>query len=178
MLARILIVALVTLAEVTASGQSLQYACTPCGSSCDSDVYERAGNCRSCGMALVDKSTAAISNLTLEDACKRIAANPEIVLLDVRSAGEFSGSAFGSTYGYFKNAINININELEKRVGELSKYKNKEIVVYCSHSRRSPRATYFLSTQGFKNVKNLAVGVSTFADLEDHECLKGNFVFR
>ncbi|MEJ0032816.1 MAG: rhodanese-like domain-containing protein [Bacteroidota bacterium] len=77
--------------------------------------------------------------------------------------------------GHFKNAININVEELESRVDEISKYKGQEVLVYCSHSHRSPRATYFLSTHGFSNVKNVDGGVSTMTDAE-RDCLKGSFV--
>ncbi len=48
---------------------------------------------------------------------------------------------------------------------ELSKYKKSEVIVYCSHSHRSPRASYILGTHGFTNVKNMSGGVSTFLNL-------------
>jgi len=128
-------------------------------------------------MALVEKSTVVFTNISVDQLCERVKANPKAILLDVRSPGEYTGSALRNSYGHFRSAININIDELESRLNELAKYKNDEVIVYCSHSRRSPRATYFLSTQGFKNVKNLAVGVSTFPGLENNECLKINFVF-
>ncbi len=131
-----------------------------------------------CGMALVDRASAIVTNITLDDLCARLTSNPKVVLLDVRSPGEFKGTSFGrSTYGHFKNAININVTELESRVGELSQYRSQEIIVYCSHSQRSPRAVHFLSTHGFSNVKNMVGGVSTFSDKKENVCLKQNFVF-
>ena len=128
-------------------------------------------------MALVDKSTIRFSDLTFEQLCARLAANPKAVLLDVRSPAEFNGTTTDvPSFGHFRNAININVEELEGRVGELSKYRNQEVLVYCSHSHRSPRASYFLSTHGFKNVSNMAGGVSTLSEGSDKACLNKIFV--
>ncbi len=153
-----------------------EYVCTPCGQECDGKIYAEAGKCPACGMDLVKKSTIKFTTIDLEEMCKRIAANPQIVLLDVRSLGEFNGSSKEQSFGHFKNAININVRELEGRIGELSKYKNSEIIVYCSHSHRSPRASYLLGTQGFTNVKNMGGGVSTLTAPYTSDCLKKEFV--
>lgn len=126
-------------------------------------------------MKLVLKSALKFKNLSASEFCERINANPAVLLLDVRSKGEFNDTDWGNTYGHFKNAVNINIDELEKRLGELAKYKDREILVYCSHSVRSPRAAIILNEHGFKNVSNLAGGVSTLHPKND-ECLKKNFV--
>lgn len=93
----------------------------------------------------------------------------------MRSTGEFEGSSFfRNTYGHFKNAININIDDLERRIAELNAYKDREVLVYCSHSVRSPRAALILNEHGFKDVKNLAGGVSTIHSLSS--CLKQYFL--
>lgn len=155
--------------------QSKEYVCTPCGYDCDKTVHDKPGTCHSCGMALVEKSTIKFKDLSFDDVCARLKANPKAVLIDVRTPAEFKGTSEVESFGHFKNAININVEELSGRVGELSKYKDQEVIVYCSHSHRSPRATNFLATQGFKNVSNVAGGVSTITKSEK-DCLKGNFV--
>lgn len=126
-------------------------------------------------MKLVERSTAKVKNISFEDVCDRLKANPDLVLLDVRTPGEFSGSGGRRSFGHFKDAININVEDLPGRVNEIEKYKDKEVIVYCSHSHRSPRASYFLSSNGFTNVSNVAGGVSTITD-EEKDCLKGNFI--
>jgi rhodanese-related sulfurtransferase len=127
-------------------------------------------------MDLVDKATIKFSNVSLNEMCDRIKANPKLVLLDVRSKEEFTGTTVDKmSFGHFKNAININVTDLETRLPELSKYKNSEIIVYCSHSHRSPRASYLLGVNGFSNVKNMSGGVSTFS--RNEACLKDTFVF-
>jgi len=141
-----------------------KYVCSPCGNDCDKDVYDKPGACAHCGMTLIDKATIGFTDIDFEGVCARLKANPKAVLLDVRSPAEFKGTSTDvETFGHFKNAININIIELDARVSELSKYKDQEVIVYCSHSQRSPRASYFLANHGFRNVKNVAGGVSTLS---------------
>lgn len=168
---------LVASISLTTAAQT-EYVCLPCGSSCDSHLHKSPGTCPACNMKLVEKSTIKFTNIAVEEFCKRIAANPEAIILDVRTPDEFSGAETEvPSFGHFKNAININVNELESRLKELEKFKNKEVLVYCSHSHRSPRASYLLNTKGFSNVKNLAGGVSTFADKKNAAYLKNTFIF-
>jgi len=155
-----------------ATAQTKEYVCTPCGLSCDQVVHTEPGTCSSCHMALVEKKAVLFENLSAEEFCKRITS--KTILLDVRTPAEFKGDKTPS-YGHFKNAININVEELENRMAELEKYKDSEILVYCSHSRRSPRAATMLTDHGFRNVKNLAGGVSTL-NAKGNACLEGNFV--
>jgi len=168
------IVASLFLAFSLANAQSpKEYVCLPCGQDCDQQIHKEPGNCPHCGMKLIEKSTLKFGNISFEEMCARLKANPKVVLLDVRSPEEFNGTREeGETYGHFKKAININITELEARLSELEKYKNTEILVYCSHSHRSPRASYLLGTKGFKNVKNVSGGVSTISSSAAKECLK------
>ena len=154
-----------------------EYVCQPCGQECDNQIYSKPSTCHTCGMTLIKKSTIKFKNIDLEEMCNRIKDNPKVVLLDVRSPGEFSGSNKDvASFGHFKNAININVTDLEDRVNELSKYKNSEVIVYCSHSHRSPQASYLLGTHGFTNVKNMIGGVSTFGNSYNSFCLKKDFV--
>ena len=154
-----------------------EYVCQPCGQECDNQVYSKPGMCHSCGMSLVKKSTIKFKNIDLEEMCKSIKDNPKVVLLDVRSSEEFSDSNnHVPSFGHFKNAININVRELDERINELSKFKDNEIIVYCSHSHRSPQASYLLGTHGFTNVKNMIGGVSTFGTSYNSYCLKKEFV--
>ncbi|MBX2894825.1 MAG: rhodanese-like domain-containing protein [Cyclobacteriaceae bacterium] len=153
--------------------QPQEYVCMPCGQACDKVIHNKPGTCSACHMKLVLKSSLQFENLNAEDFCQRITSNPKAILLDVRSKAEFEGRSLRNTYGHFINAININIDELEKRLPELNDYKDREILVYCSHSVRSPRAAILLNNHGFKNVKNLDGGVSVLDPTTT--CLKKNF---
>ncbi|MFD2935566.1 rhodanese-like domain-containing protein [Spirosoma flavum] len=140
---------------------SEQYVCLPCGSDCDHAIVDKPGTCPHCGMRLVLKNSIVFKNVTPAELCKIVALRPDVVLLDVRTPEEFTGKA-DEKFGHLKNAINIPIQELESRLAELKDAKNKEIIVYCSHSHRSPRASYILTENGFKNVKNMTGGMSVW----------------
>ena len=145
-----------------------EYQCIPCGSDCDNEVHAKPGKCSSCQMQLVKKSTVNFKTIQPSALCDYIQKNPNVVLLDVRTKEEFEGKS-NSSYGTMKNAINLPIQVLESQLSTLEQYKDKEIIVYCSHSRRSPRASYILTQNGFSNVTNMAGGMST---MKDPRCVK------
>jgi rhodanese-related sulfurtransferase/DNA-directed RNA polymerase subunit RPC12/RpoP len=141
-----------------------KYVCIPCGRECDKEIHDKPGTCSHCQMVLVKKSTVTFTEIKPSDICAYIKEHPGVVLLDVRTKAEFEGQA-NPNFGSLKNAINIPIQELEARLTEIDSLKNKEIIVYCSHSHRSPRATYILSQHGFTKVKNMSGGMSTMNDV-------------
>jgi rhodanese-related sulfurtransferase/DNA-directed RNA polymerase subunit RPC12/RpoP len=142
-----------------------QYVCLPCGSDCDKTVYTKPGTCSHCMMPLVNKATVKFKTVAPAALCSFIKnkGKDNVVLLDVRTAEEFNGTA-PDKFGKLAGAINIPVQELDKRMAELNPYKNKEIVVYCSHSRRSPRASYMLMQKGFTKVTNMELGMSEWTN--------------
>lgn len=177
---KVIIVLTMLLGSFSAFTQSTNkvYVCTPCGYECDLREYNSPGTCTSCGMAYVEKSTIDFDNITFAEMCDRVNKNKDVLILDVRSPGEFSGENTSvPSFGHFKGAVNINVSELPSRLHELDAYKNKEIIVYCSHSHRSPRATYLMKTNGFENVSNVSGGVSILErEFGDNECVSELFV--
>ncbi|MCX6214213.1 rhodanese-like domain-containing protein [Spirosoma sp.] len=149
--------------KASAKSANDQYVCLPCGSDCDHAVLDGPGSCPHCGMRLVLKKSVVFTNISPTELCKTVAARPNVILLDVRTPDEFSGRAH-EHFGRLKNAINIPVQELESRLAELNGAKNKEIIVYCSHSHRSPRASHILTENGFTNVKNMTGGMSVWND--------------
>ena len=139
------------------------YQCIPCGSECDKDSYSAEGKCPHCNMQLVKKSTVRFKTIQPSEICEYIKSHSNVVLLDVRTKNEFEGNS-RPNFGSLKNAINLPIQVLEEKISTLDAYKDKEIIVYCSHSRRSPRASYILTQHGFSNVTNLAGGMSVMKD--------------
>jgi len=145
-----------------------QYQCIPCGQDCDNDVYNTAGKCAHCKMELVKKSTVHFKTIQPSEICQYINDHPAVILLDVRTKKEFEGKA-NPDFGTLKNAINLPIQELRSKISTLDGLKDKEIIVYCSHSHRSPQASYMLSQNGFTNITNMAGGMSV---LNDESCKK------
>lgn len=67
-------------------------------------------------------------------------------IIDVRTKDEYDD-------GFYKGAINIPVNVLEKKTGELGP-KDKPIIVYCASGSRSAMAQSILKSRGFTDVIN------------------------
>ncbi len=134
----------------------------------DESLYDHAGKCNVCKMPLIKKSEVRFNTIDPANLCNYIAEHPEAVLLDVRTQDEFEGKV-KDNYGKLKNAMNIPIQQLEKKIKTLNRLKNKEIIVFCSHSHRSPQAAYILNKNGFNKVTNLAGGMS---QMKGKRCVK------
>ena len=74
-----------------------------------------------------------------------------------------------SQLGILKGALNIPIQELGDRLDELESYKSSEIIVYCSVSMRSPRASKLLSENGFGKIHNMLGGMTTWNSAPEGE---------
>ena len=144
------------------------YQCLPCGYDCDKVTYEKSGTCEHCQMPLVKTSSITFKTVEPSLICDYIKKHPDAILLDVRTKEEFEGKA-NPNFGTLKNAINIPVQELESKLSSISHLKAKEILVFCSHSHRSPRASYLLTQNGFTNVTNMAGGMSL---VPEGECKK------
>jgi len=92
-----------------------------------------------------------ITQLNVNDAV-RLMNDDNVVVLDVRENNEYSA-------GHIRDAIHIPMGSLAKRLSELEKYKNKQILAYCRSGSRSNGACNTLNKQGFENVSNLAGGI-------------------
>lgn len=114
-------------------------------------------------MLLVKISTITFKSIQPSEICSYIKKHPGIVLLDVRTKEEFEGKATPD-FGSLQNAINIPVQELESQLASIRSLKKKEIIVYCSHSHRSPQASYLLSQNGFTKIINMAGGMSVMTD--------------
>ena len=154
--------------EPVAKASPQIYQCIPCGYDCDKQVYDKAGQCPNCKMELVKQSSIIFKNIEPSEICAYIKSHPNVVLLDVRTKLEFEGKA-DPNYGTLENAINLPIQEFDTKLKILDSLKNKEIIVFCSHSHRSPRASHLLTQNGFTNVTNMAGGMSV---LKDNSCKK------
>lgn len=81
----------------------------------------------------------------------RLMNNDDSVVLDVREDNEVRD-------GKIQGAKHIPLGQLDKRIAELEKSKDKPILVYCRSGNRSSHACATLTKNGFANVTNLAGG--------------------
>ena len=112
------------------------------------------------GQAMVD----GIPQITVEEYKARIDAGDTPFLLDVREPHEYKIANLGAQL--------IPVGELDRRLGELAAQKDQEIVVHCKAGGRSQKAATILKNAGFKDVKNLAGGITAWADKIDRSMPK------
>lgn len=103
---------------------------------------------------MLTRGVSGASDVSANDAVLLI--NREhATVLDVRNAAEFAG-------GHITDAINIPLPELEARLGELAKYKDKPLLVNCQGGVRSTSACGVLKKGGFSRIYNLQGGVNAW----------------
>lgn len=75
------------------------------------------------------------------------------VIVDVRPADQFAK-------GHLIDARNIPLKDLGSRIGELSKFKEKNVIIVCQTGSQTPKAEAQLKKAGFANVYGLHGGVA------------------
>lgn len=76
------------------------------------------------------------------------------LLIDSRTVDEFN-------MGHINNAVNIPVDDIRNRLGEIP--KDKKIVVYCAVGLRGYIASRILMQHGYTNVFNLSGGYKTYS---------------
>lgn len=94
------------------------------------------------------KKTDAVTTIQAED-IKQYYDNADYVILDVRKPSEFENE-------HIKNAINIQLSEIDLRAGELD--GDKKYIIHCAAGYRSMMAASILKEKGFNNFVNVAGG--------------------
>lgn len=85
----------------------------------------------------------------------RLLNDENTIVIDVREGNEVSA-------GKVKGARHIPLGQVATRVGELEKFKDQPILVYCRSGNRSAMAANTLTKKGFTNVNNLAGGITAW----------------
>ncbi len=81
----------------------------------------------------------------------------DALVLDVRDSGEFAA-------GHILNARHIPLADLEKRLADLEKFKDKPIIVNCQTGMRSETACATLAQAGVGRVLNLSGGIAAWQE--------------
>jgi rhodanese-related sulfurtransferase len=85
----------------------------------------------------------------------RLMNSGEALVLDIRDTGEYNG-------GRIPKSKNIPLAELDKRVEDLARFKDKPVIVACRSNNRSGAAARLLKARGFNNVYQLAGGFAAW----------------
>lgn len=83
---------------------------------------------------------------------KTIQKDPGLLILDVRTPGEFKR-------GYILKAVNIPLNRLKTAIVKNKIPKSSKIIVVCRSGARSNKAALILQKSGYKNIYNLTGGM-------------------
>ncbi|MCA0386989.1 MAG: rhodanese-like domain-containing protein [Bacteroidetes bacterium] len=111
-----------------------------------------------------DSNSATRTEISVDELKKLIdSKDSNLVILDVRTAEELTGEL-----GAIPGIIHIPVLDLDRRAGELDKYKDKEIKIICRSGNRSGKACTLLNEKGFKTV-NVAGGMKAFRKIEPKE---------
>jgi len=93
---------------------------------------------------------SSVENISVEEVYEIMTGGEDYIILDVRTLEEFG-------QGHLEGAVHIPVNELEGRLGELS--KDKPIIVYCKSGGRSKTASDLLIENGFTQVYDMSGGI-------------------
>ena len=97
-----------------------------------------------------------VSSLSATEAL-RLINDQEALILDVRDGGEYKE-------GHIPQARHIPLGALRDRLGELTKAKDKPIVVYCRNGATSQAACAQIKKSGIADVYNLSGGLSAWQE--------------
>jgi hydroxyacylglutathione hydrolase len=98
--------------------------------------------------------TNHVTQISAEDLHGKVSGSEKFVLLDVRAPLEFED-------GHIEGAINIPVADLRERHTELN--REDSILVTCSSGNRSSLAASILRQKGFKNLFNVAGGMTGYS---------------
>ena len=97
--------------------------------------------------------------LDIRDFKQRLDAGNDLLVLDVRTAKDFIGEQ-----GHIENAVNIPVEDLQTRIGELSDYLEQPVAIVCRTDKRSAKASLLLTEQGFADVHVVRGGMTKWIE--------------
>lgn len=107
---------------------------------------------------IVAAGSPFVDNKSVQD---RINAGDEIIVLDVRTQGEFTGRL-----GHVPGAVNLPLADIAGRLNanaeEMEALKSTPIYVMCRTANRSPSAARLLRKRGFTDVSVIKGGMSAW----------------
>jgi len=94
--------------------------------------------------------------IAVADAARRLASDPDVLLLDCRTPEEHATARIAGS-------LLLPMQEITARVGELEPWRDKMIVVHCHHGVRSLRVTEWLRERGFAGATSMRGGIDAWS---------------
>ena len=79
----------------------------------------------------------------------------DALVLDVREQAEYAQS-------HILNSRGLPLSQLEARIGDIEKFKDQPVIVYCANGNRSSTAAAVMRKRGFSNAVNLRGGFAAW----------------
>jgi len=104
---------------------------------------------------IIFKLNKNVNNVSGEEAVKLISENKDLIILDVRTKGEYQS-------GHIKGSILMPVGDIASRITELEKFRGKPILVHCASGGRSPKAVNVLLKNKFSPIYHMNHGLIGF----------------
>ena len=102
-------------------------------------------------LKIVDDAKSRIKEVTVAETQKRLAANPNAKLIDVREDNEWQAA-------HAKGAEHLGKGIIERDIETTVPDKSTELILYCGGGYRSALAADVLQKMGYTNVWSMAGG--------------------
>jgi rhodanese-related sulfurtransferase len=102
-------------------------------------------------LKVVDEARARVKEITLDEARRRLEADPQVVLLDVREDREWDKS-------HAVRALHLGKGVLERDIEERLSNKQTEILMYCGGGYRSILTCEVAQRMGYTHVYSIQGG--------------------
>lgn len=96
-----------------------------------------------------------VKNVSGNEAAKLIKDTKDVIIIDVRSNGEYKS-------GHINGSILMPANEIASRINELEKFRGKPLLVHCASGGRSPKAVSVLLKNKFTPIYHMNHGLQGF----------------
>lgn len=93
-----------------------------------------------------------VKNVSGKEAANLIQENKELIILDVRTKGEYNS-------GHINGSKLMPVSEISSRIDELEKFRGKPILVHCASGGRSPKAVNILLKNKFGPIYHMNHGL-------------------
>jgi rhodanese-related sulfurtransferase len=103
---------------------------------------------------MLKRSASGVANLTPTEAVL-LMNRSNAVVVDVREATEYA-------QGHIADAKHIPLAQLGERLKELTRYKDKPVLLHCQGGVRSAKACDLLAKNGFTKLYNLQGGINAW----------------